>query len=128
MNIQHVDHDLVSTIRLSNSLGSGKQQQSMKNVDARSNIEDLALVPIDKQKAGAVPNAASPTLKISNPDLAKMVKDAQAAMFINTTPKIHAPLVTLNTTVHDIPSQSMESFGERDGDSGQQLLSTENNQ
>lgn len=36
----------------------------------------LALIPVNEQETGKEPNAASPTLHISNPDLAKMVKDA----------------------------------------------------
>ncbi|OIS99349.1 hypothetical protein A4A49_23141 [Nicotiana attenuata] len=47
--------------------------------------KDLALFLADEQKAGAVPNAASPALHISNSDLAKMVKDAQTTMQKNTT-------------------------------------------
>ncbi|XP_075089075.1 uncharacterized protein LOC142170714 [Nicotiana tabacum] len=99
----------------------------MKNVEARTKgLKDL--VPVDDQKSGAfqVSNAASPTLHFSNPDLAKMVKDAQAAMFINTNPKTNATLVTLNTSVHEVPSQTV--VGEQTDDSGYPLLSTGNNQ
>lgn len=122
------DNELPSADRLSIS-GSGKHQQSMNNAEARSNeSKDLSILLVDEQIFGAVPNAASPTLHISNPDLAKMVKDAQTLMFINTTPKIMAPWVTLNTSVQDVRSQSMESFCDRDDNFGQQLLSTGNNQ
>ncbi|OIT28572.1 hypothetical protein A4A49_65695, partial [Nicotiana attenuata] len=76
-----VGHDLASTSRLSKPPGSGKHQQSMKNTNAGSIFsKDLALVPVNEQKAGAVPNATLPDLLLSNPDLDKMVKDAQAAM------------------------------------------------
>ncbi|OIS96859.1 hypothetical protein A4A49_07373 [Nicotiana attenuata] len=78
---KNVGHDLASTSWLFKPPGSGKHQQSMKNAEAGSKFSnDLALVPVDEQKAGAVPNAASPDLLLSNPDLDKMVKDAQAAM------------------------------------------------
>ncbi|OIS96966.1 hypothetical protein A4A49_18464, partial [Nicotiana attenuata] len=58
--VQQVDHDLASKTKLSNSPSSGKQQQFMKNADARSkSLKDLALVPVDEQITGAVSNAAS---------------------------------------------------------------------
>lgn len=44
----------------------------------------------------------------------------------NSTKNIKPPLVTLNTSVQEVPSQSMESFGEHEGDSGQMLLSIGN--
>ncbi|OIS98827.1 hypothetical protein A4A49_17704 [Nicotiana attenuata] len=91
-NIQQVGHNLVSASRLSKPSGSDKHQQSIKNADDGSKIsKDLALVHVDEQKAGAVHNTASPTLHITNPDLDKMVKDAQVAMFVSTTPKVKAP-------------------------------------
>lgn len=54
--------------------------------------------------------------------------DAHAAMKMNTTTKINPPLVTLNTSVFEIPSQSMKSFGKHADDSGLQLISMGNNQ
>lgn len=71
---------------------------------------------------------ATPTLQFSSPALAKMIKKSQAAMLMHTIPKVKAPLVTLNTSAQEVPSQSMESYGEHAIDFGQQLLSTGNNQ
>jgi len=51
-----------------------------------------------------VPTTAILTIHISNPELAKMVKDAHASMLMNTTPKIKAPLITLNKSVNEVPS------------------------
>lgn len=48
------------------------------------------------------------------------------AMMMSSNPIIKQPLVTLNTSVHDVPSQSLESFGEHGDVSGQLLLSTGN--
>nr|XP_018624989.1 uncharacterized protein LOC108944429 [Nicotiana tomentosiformis] len=59
-------------------------KRAANKIQETTNIEDLALVPVDEQKDGAAPNAASPTLHISNLDLDKMVKDAQPAMVVNT--------------------------------------------
>ncbi|KAJ8547629.1 hypothetical protein K7X08_011215 [Anisodus acutangulus] len=40
----------------------------------------------------------------------------------------HSLMVTLNTSKFEIPTQSMELFGEHRDDSGQQLMSTGNEQ
>lgn len=47
-------------------------------------------------------------------------------MMMNANPTINQPLVTLNTSALEIPSQSWESFGEHGSDSGQHLVSTGN--
>nr|XP_009605129.1 uncharacterized protein LOC104099745 [Nicotiana tomentosiformis] len=86
------------------------------------------IVLVDDPNVVAATGTHTPTLHISDPDLAKMIKDSQKAMLMHTIPKGKVPLVTLNASVHEVPSQSMESYGERAVDSGQQLLSTGNNQ
>lgn len=43
------------------------------------------------------------------------------------TTMVKQPLVTLNTSVFEVPSQSRESFGEYGGESRQLMLSTGNN-
>ncbi|OIT37325.1 hypothetical protein A4A49_08738, partial [Nicotiana attenuata] len=112
MGEQQADRDAPSNCSQPKTPGSAKNQQ---------------IVPIVDSKAVAA-TEATPMLHISDPHLAKMIKESHAAMLMHTTRKINAPLVTLNTSVHDVPSQSLESFGERHGESGQQLLSTGNNQ
>lgn len=74
------------------------------------------------------PAATTPTLHISNPEVAKIIKESQHAMMLNSNPTIKPLMVTLNTSEQDVPSQIMESFGEQEGDSEQQLISTGNNQ
>lgn len=70
------------------------------------------------------PAATTPTLHISNPEVAKIIKESQHAMMLNSNPTIKPLMVTLNTSEQDVPSQIMESFGEQEGDSEQQLIST----
>lgn len=41
----------------------------------------------------------------------KIIKDTQTAMIMNTN-MVNPPIVTLNKSVFEIPSQSLESFGE----------------
>ncbi|OIT36739.1 hypothetical protein A4A49_09523 [Nicotiana attenuata] len=96
---------------------SPKNRQDMSPDSAKNQ----QIVPVGDSKAVAA-TEATPTLHIADPDLAKMIKESQAAMLMHTTPKIKASLVTLNTSVHDVLSQSLESFGERDGEFGQQHL------
>lgn len=83
------------------STGNQKQQNNANDIDARVHIVN---VNANTCEASQAPTASTPTLLISNLELAKMVKDAQAAMMMNTTTKIKAPLVPLNTSVFEIPS------------------------
>lgn len=108
------------------SPGSAKNQQNVKNSGTPLIAsKDIVLVR-DIKAIAAIESTA--TLQISDPELAQMIKESQAAMLRHTTPKIKAPLVTLNTSIQEVPSQSMESLGEQADDSGQLLLSTGNNQ
>lgn len=68
----------------------------------------------------------TPTLQFSCPRMEQIIKDAQNAMMLHTT-MFKQPLVTLNTSVFEVPSQSLESFGEYGGEPGQLTLSTGNN-
>lgn len=63
------------------------------------------------------PKHCSNALKLlfSNPNVEKIIKDAQNEMMIKHT-LLKQPLVTLNTSVFD--TQSVESFGEFEGESG----------
>nr|XP_009780388.1 PREDICTED: enolase-phosphatase E1-like [Nicotiana sylvestris] len=56
----------------------------------------------------------------------RIIKNAQNEMMMNST-LVKQPLVTLNTSVFDVLSQSVESFGDFEGESGQIMLSTGNN-
>lgn len=85
------------------------------------------IVTVDDRNAMVIQDsaAAAPTIHISHPDVARIIKEQQNVMMFNAIPQ---PLVvTLNTSAHEIPSQIMESFGEQEGDSGQQLISIRNN-
>ncbi|KAJ8529440.1 hypothetical protein K7X08_036275 [Anisodus acutangulus] len=86
-----------------------------------SNTFDALMINSDQEL-----NAATPTLHISNPEIASIVKEPQAAMLIKENPMIKQPMWRINTSDHDVHSQSLESLGEKIGDFGQQLISTEN--
>ncbi|KAK4337534.1 hypothetical protein RND71_042021 [Anisodus tanguticus] len=86
-----------------------------------SNTFDALMINSDQEL-----NAATPTLHISNPEITSIVKEPQAAMLIKENPMIKQPMCRINTSDHDVHSQSLESLGEKMGDSGQQLISTEN--
>lgn len=97
---EHTDQQLEDatrpTIGNTGYTGSEKQQKKAEDQNAR-----LQLVTVNDQNCEQTQpvDEATPTLHISNPDLAQMVKDAQTTMIMNTTTKIMAPLVTLNTTI-----------------------------
>ncbi|XP_070030762.1 uncharacterized protein [Nicotiana sylvestris] len=95
-------------------LRSNTQQQNSKNIgDCLTISKDIFRV--DKQKAEAHSSNA-PTMHFSNPQVEQIIKDAQNEMMKNST-VVKQPVVTLNTSVYDIPSQSAESFGELEGES-----------
>jgi len=71
-------------------------------------------------------NSNAPTLHFSNPQVEQIIKDVQKEMMMNN-PMVKQPLVTLNKSVFEVPSQSMESCGEVEGETGQLMLSTGNN-
>lgn len=119
-SLQQFDCDASSKTGQISSPYSGKQQQLSENIGAQFNV------PKDIVPLGACKEAKT-TLRISNPEVAKIIKDTQHAMMSNN-PVTKPFMVTLNISVQNVPSQIMESFGEQEGDSGQQLMSTGNTQ
>lgn len=118
--------EAVSKAAHTNSLGSVKTHQTFKT-SGTPLIGSKDIVPVDDPHNVQDRNATH-TLQFSSPELAEMIKESQAAMFMHTNPNINTPLVSLNTSVHEVPSQSMECFGDQGSDSGKQLISTDNNQ
>lgn len=94
---------------------SEKKQENTKDISARLEIVTVNDHTTDITQS---PATATPTIQISNPELAKMVQAAQAAMLQNTIIMIKELLVTLNTSVFEVPSQTMGSFGEYADESG----------
>nr|XP_018627042.1 uncharacterized protein LOC108945507 isoform X2 [Nicotiana tomentosiformis] len=78
-------------------------------------------------KGEHVPSSSTPTIHFSSPQVEKIIKESQIEMMLNANLMFKQPLVTLNTSVYGIPSQSCESFSEHGGESGQPILSTGNN-
>lgn len=66
-----------------------------------------------------------PTLHFSSPHVEQIIREAQNAMMVNNM--VNYLLVTLNTSVFEVPSQSFEFCGEHGGDQGQMVVSTGNN-
>lgn len=66
-------------------------------------------------------------IHFSSPQVEKISKESQIEMMLNANLMFKQPLVMLNTSAYDIPSQSCESFGEHGAESGQPILSTGNN-
>lgn len=69
----------------------------------------------------------TPTIHFSSPHVEKIIKDSQIKMMLDANPMFKQLLVTLNTSMYDIPSQSCKSIGEHGGESGQPSISTANN-
>ncbi|KAH0642796.1 hypothetical protein KY289_033770 [Solanum tuberosum] len=74
----------------------------------------------DTEKDG---NVMAQTLHISNPEVNKIIQECEAAMVLKSNLAIKPPLFTLNTLAHEVPTQSLESFRELQGESGQIILS-----
>lgn len=77
-------------------------------------------------------SSSTPTLQFSSPRMEQIIKEAQAAMAMHTNMVTHTnmvkqPIVTLNKSVFEVPTQTMESCGEHGVESGQLMLSTANN-
>ncbi|KAH0638912.1 hypothetical protein KY285_035498 [Solanum tuberosum] len=71
-------------------------------------------------------NVMAPTLHISNPEINKIIQECEAVMTLKSNLAIKPPIVTLNTLAHEVPIQSLESFGKLQGESGQLILSKGN--
>ncbi|KAG5577108.1 hypothetical protein H5410_057242 [Solanum commersonii] len=71
-------------------------------------------------------NVMAPTLHISNPEVNKIIQEYEAAMALKSNLAIKPPIVTLNTLAHEVPTQSLESFRELQGESRQLILSKGN--
>lgn len=93
-------------------------------VEQRQNAINSSVAEVSKGEL--VPRASTPMILFSSSQVENIIKQAQAEMVMNTT-LVKQPMVTLNTSVFDVPSQSVESFGEFKGESGQLVLSTGNN-
>nr|XP_033511692.1 uncharacterized protein LOC117276467 [Nicotiana tomentosiformis] len=85
---KQMDDESRSVAAKTSSTGSEKQQKNAKDIGARL---EIATVDNHTGEASPIPAAATTTLHISNSELAKMVKDAQVAMMMNTTPKNRQP-------------------------------------
>lgn len=81
---------------------------------------------MEELKGNQAHTSNTPTLHFSSPHVEKIIKDTQNAMAAHTN-IVKQPVVTLNTSVYEVPSQSLESFGEHRSDTGQLVLSTGNN-
>ncbi|KAG5592380.1 hypothetical protein H5410_042894 [Solanum commersonii] len=77
----------------------------------------------DTRKDG---NVMAPTLHISNPKVNKIIQECEAVMALKSNLAIKPPIVPLNTLAHKVPTQSLESFRELQGESGQIILSKGN--
>ncbi|KAH0746427.1 hypothetical protein KY285_008084 [Solanum tuberosum] len=71
-------------------------------------------------------NVMAPTLHISNPEVNKIIQECEVAMALKSNLAIKPPIITLNTLAHEVPTQSLESFRELQGESGQLILSKGN--
>lgn len=120
--------DTVSHRGKTSSPGNTKQQQNYIHVDARANEQATGILtipgghdaPSELLELGAkyssdegvekglkqqttLGSSNTPTLHFSSPHVEKIIKDVQAAMVLNNT-MVKQPLVTLNTSVYDVPS------------------------
>ncbi|OIS98257.1 hypothetical protein A4A49_17593 [Nicotiana attenuata] len=93
---------------------NNNQSNASKNVRVSNSFDALMNEPILNDEGTTVqqgnrdaasknnpPGSAKQQFHFSNPELAKMIMDAQVAMLMNTTPKTTAPLVALNTSVFE---------------------------
>nr|XP_009791723.1 PREDICTED: uncharacterized protein LOC104238914 [Nicotiana sylvestris] len=96
----------------------------MMQVEQRQNAINSSVVEVSKGEL--VPRSSTLTILFSSSQVENIIKQAQAEMVMNTT-LVKQPMVTLNTSVFNVPSQSVESSGELKGESGQLVLSTGNN-
>ncbi|KAJ8562073.1 hypothetical protein K7X08_011364 [Anisodus acutangulus] len=87
------------------------------------NSTELATAVVLKSAAGEILQQQK---IVHAAEITSIVKEPQAAMLIKENPMIKQPMCIINTSDHDVHSQSLDSLGEKIGDSGQQLISTEN--
>lgn len=127
INSSYLEHDKMKK-QLVPCTSSGKEERCSellkKQIDVRQTVitNNLAQVLVGHQAH----SSSTPRLHISSPAVAKIIKDTQVAMMLNSNHMINKPLVTLNTSVHEIPSKFLESFGDHGSETGQVLLSTRN--
>ncbi|KAK4339569.1 hypothetical protein RND71_041031 [Anisodus tanguticus] len=123
-NAAMISSQIVLDVALNdNDMGGWIEVPSKKVSPGSTKLQQL-----DCTSPGRKEQAANytPTLHISNPEIASIVKEPQAAMLIKENPMIKQPMWRINTSDHVVHSQSLESLGEKIGDFGLQLISTEN--
>lgn len=108
----------------SNERGGQGSYDWEKNVDVRRNDSKSKL---GMELTGSQAHSSNaPMLQFSNPHVEQIIKNVRNEMMMNNT-LVKQPLVTLNTSIFYVPSQSVESFGEFESESGQHVLSIGNN-
>lgn len=122
LNGQEISKQIVpmpSNVRGGQNNANLGKNMNVRRKDSNSNL-GVELIGVQAHSSNA------PTLHFSNPNVEPIIKDAQNEMIMKAN-MVKQPLATLNTSVFDVPSQSVETFGEFEGEFGQLMLSTGNN-
>lgn len=93
-----------------------------KEMSVRRSVSKSNLVEEKKDNAHS---SITPTFHFSSPHVEKIIYDTHAAMLTHTN-LVKQPLVTLNISVFEVPTQSMESCGEHGDEFGQLMTSIGN--
>lgn len=94
-----------------------KESVALPNASKNNDVEEN----LDKQAH----SSNIPTLRFSCPHVEQIIREAENAMMVKNM--VNQPLVTLNTSVFEVLSESFESCGEHGGEQGKMVLSTGNN-
>ncbi|KAH0742607.1 hypothetical protein KY290_030600 [Solanum tuberosum] len=106
--------------KASSNVSPGSRSNSSNDLLCSNSFDDFLK---DTVKDG---NVIAPTLHISNPEVNKIIQECEATMALKSNLAIKPPIVTLNTLAHEVLTQSLESFRELQGESGQLILSKGN--
>ncbi|KAJ8570730.1 hypothetical protein K7X08_037702 [Anisodus acutangulus] len=120
------------------SLLSNSKTEAVHSLSSNKNHEEQGLATKDilfpntfeallgKEKHQS--SSDSPKRQIAHPELANILMQQQVVSLVCPVPFLNPLIVTMNTSAFEIPTQSMDSFGEKHDDSGKQLIPTENDQ
>lgn len=108
----------------SNSFEALHSEQDHQLVST-NDIGRRTVVPteVGTQYAAQAHSSNAPTLQFCSPYIEEIIKETQKAMMLSPI-LVKQPLVTLNTSVFEVPSQLEKSCGELEGEPGQIMLTS----
>ncbi|MCD7470387.1 hypothetical protein HAX54_010187 [Datura stramonium] len=104
------------------------------NADAENETVDLIsiqqtkCVVNDQEMHLPQPSLGSPKFHIAHSELAQMLMQQHVPSLVGSVPILKPLMNTINNSAYEVATQFTESLGEKQGDSGQQLISMGNDQ